>query len=230
MKVCTKCGQTKPKTEFSKKTSKRDGLKASCKACDKEYHAAYYAANADLIKANVAKYQSSNIDKRNAYLAEYCSLNRDRIKATKAEYYLANQEKMSARRAAYYAANAEKIKASCAKYSAANPEKSKAATAAWRAANPDAVRVYSHNRRARERAAGGKLSPDLAARLFKIQRGKCACCGVSIEDGNHMDHVIPVALGGPNEDWNIQLLCAPCNLSKGAKHPVEFMQQRGFLL
>ena len=41
---------------------------------------------------------------------------------------------------------------------------------------------------------------------------------------------MPIALGGKNVDDNVQLLCAACNLSKQAKHPVDFMQQRGFLL
>lgn len=33
-----------------------------------------------------------------------------------------------------------------------------------------------------------------------------------------------------NADENVQLLCSRCNLSKGAKHPVEFMQSQGYLL
>lgn len=36
--------------------------------------------------------------------------------------------------------------------------------------------------------------------------------------------------GGTNTDDNIQLLNAKCNVSKGAKHPIEFMQKQGFLL
>lgn len=35
---------------------------------------------------------------------------------------------------------------------------------------------------------------------------------------------------GTNTDDNIQLLRKLCNLQKSAKHPVDFMQQRGFLL
>jgi hypothetical protein len=29
---------------------------------------------------------------------------------------------------------------------------------------------------------------------------------------------------------NVQLLCPPCNLKKHAKDPIQFMQERGFLL
>lgn len=92
------------------------------------------------------------------------------------------------------------------------------------------ARVNCQNRRARKRENGGKLSADLKDRLFKLQRGKCACCGKPLGDRYHLDHIIPIALGGPNEDWNIQLLKASCNARKGCKDPIEFMQQQGFLI
>jgi hypothetical protein len=33
-----------------------------------------------------------------------------------------------------------------------------------------------------------------------------------------------------NDKYNLQLLCAPCNLSKRAKDPIEFNQSLGLLL
>ena len=200
MKHCNKCGETKPTTEFSKNAGRRDGLSAYCKECHKAYSAARYAANPDEINAIAAKWKASN---------------RERIKVTNA---------------AWYAANLERNRADKAVWAKKNPERNKANAAAWQKANPEARRINVQNYRARKRVNGGTLSKGLSAKLFKLQRGKCACCHVSIEDGNHMDHIIPVALGGPNEDWNMQLLCGPCNLSKSAKHPIDFMQQRGFLL
>lgn len=89
---------------------------------------------------------------------------------------------------------------------------------------------HGHNRRARKRSSGGVISPGLARKLFKLQSGKCACCGLSLGGDYHMDHIMPIAMGGPNEDRNIQLLRAACNIQKTAKHPVDFMQSRGFLL
>lgn len=151
-------------------------------------------------------------------------------KACCEEYRASNSDKAKASFEAWKSSNRDKMKAYSAAYYAANPDKCKAANAAWRAVNPESNRIVQQNRRARQRSNGGRLSPGLAAKLFKLQRGKCACCHVSIKDGNHLDHRIPVALGGPNEDWNMQLLCGPCNLSKAAKHPVDFMQSRGYLL
>lgn len=39
---------------------------------------------------------------------------------------------------------------------------------------------------------------------------------------NTLDHVIPRALGGPDDKWNRVLSCQPCNLAKGAQTYEEF--------
>lgn len=200
MKTCSKCGGIKPKTEFSNHSRKRDGLNSSCKACANAAGAAYYAANTDKVKARNAAWNS------------------------------ANPEKAKENSAAYRAANSKKVKASAAARYAANSEKVNAKNAAWRAANPEACRIIKQNRRARIRGDGGTLSKGLAERLFKLQRGKCACCGKPLGDDCHLDHIMPISLGGKNEDSNVQLLRSTCNLQKKARHPIDFMQSRGFLL
>lgn len=147
-----------------------------------------------------------------------------------AKWRAENPEKAKTAIAKWRAANPEKVKAYAAKWRASNPEKLKAAYVEWCAANLEARRIHVENRRARKRAAGGKLSKGLAERLFKLQRGKCACCKQPLGDDYHLDHIMPLALGGTNTDENIQLLRATCNNQKHAKHPIDFMQQRGYLL
>ena len=131
-----------------------------------------------------------------------------------------------ANRAKHMARELEKNRA----YKAANKEKHLADATAWRLANPEKRRIHHQNRRARIRAAGGELSVGLAKRLHNLQRGKCACCGLQLGDDYQLDHIMPLALGGTNTDDNIQLLRRQCNSFKRAKHPIEFMQYRGFLL
>lgn len=147
-----------------------------------------------------------------------------------AKYRADNPEKTKAYSAKWAAANPEKVKARSAKWSAANSEKRKESFVKRYAENPEAFRINCHNYRARKRANGGRLSKDIAERLFKLQRGKCACCKQKLGDDYHRDHMTPLALGGPNTDDNIQLLCPTCNLQKNKKHPIDFMQGRGFLL
>jgi len=46
--------------------------------------------------------------------------------------------------------------------------------------------------------------------------GSCALCGILLDNGC-ADHVHALARGGTNEPDNLQLLCGPCNTSKGTK-------------
>lgn len=49
------------------------------------------------------------------------------------------------------------------------------------------------------------------------QNGRCASCGVSLQNGFHADHIVPFSKGGETDRHNLQLLCAACNLMKGAR-------------
>lgn len=141
-----------------------------------------------------------------------------------------NRESDMARKAAWAANNRAKVAAINASYRDRNPQSSANYSAAWRKRNPERSRIQLQNKRARKRDNGGKLSAGLAEKLFAMQKGKCACCGLPLGDDFHLDHIVPSALGGPNEDSNIQLLRRKCNMSKGAKPPLVFMQSKGFLL
>ena len=68
----------------------------------------------------------------------------------------------------------------------------------------------------RRRVADSHISKkDLRERLF-LRDGKfCSKCKST--DNISIDHIIPVIKGGGNEDNNLQVLCIPCNSSKGCK-------------
>ncbi len=164
------------------------------------------------------------------YQAVWRAANSEKIKEYRVAYHAANTEKMKASSAAWKAANPEKVKTYGVARYAANPEKYRAQQKSYCKANPDAKRIRKHNRRARELESGGILSKGLSDKLFKLQRGKCPCCGQPLGSGFHLDHIMPTALGGSNTDDNIQLLRQQCNNQKHAKHPVDFMQSKGFLI
>lgn len=127
--------------------------------------------------------------------------------------------------------NPEATRRQNAKRRSADPEAARQRVRVWFAKNPEKRRAYEANRRAKLRSAGGKLSPNIIETLMVLQRGRCACCKASLKEVKaNLDHIIPLALGGQNGDHNVQLLCQPCNNSKYSKHPVDFMQSRGFLL
>ena len=142
----------------------------------------------------------------------------------------ANYDKVRATVYAWNAANHDRVKENATAWQSANPEKIKALATKWHAANPDAARIYAHNRRALKNQCGGKLSHNIREKLFKLQKGKCACCKKPLGDDCHLDHIVPLSKGGSNTDDNIQLLTQRCNNQKHAKDPIDFMQSRGFLI
>lgn len=167
--------------------------------------------------------------KRLSTIGRYAS-NPEKYAAMKTAWRESNPQANKEIKARYYKKHACKVKAKSAAYRAENPESTRAVISAWNKANPEARRIYNQNRRARQEQAGGKLSKNIAKKLFKLQKGKCACCMQPLGDDFHMDHIMPIALGGSNTDDNMQLLRKECNLQKQAKHPIDFMQSRGLLL
>lgn len=91
--------------------------------------------------------------------------------------------------------------------------------------------AHVHTRRARKKASGGTHTAADIAAIAKAQGHRCAYCRADLrKTKRHVDHIMPLALGGSNDKSNIQLTCQPCNLSKGARDPIAFAQERGMLL
>ena len=214
-KTCTKCLQAKPFSAFPKQASGKNGLRASCKSCNQQ---------------EWKKYVELNSEKRKASQANYRVNSQEKIREYDAKYREKNKERELARGAAWRAANPEKEKARTAAYRANNKEKDAARKALYTKQNPDVVRAIASRRRARVRGAEGTHSSEDIQKLFSLQRGLCAVCQTDISGKNHVDHVMPLALGGTNDKTNLQLLCPTCNHSKSSKHPIDFMRQKGFLL
>jgi 5-methylcytosine-specific restriction enzyme A len=51
--------------------------------------------------------------------------------------------------------------------------------------------------------------------LIDSHQGCCAACGITLSGKVwHLDHVIPLAMGGADEPSNWQPLCVPCHAEK----------------
>jgi 5-methylcytosine-specific restriction endonuclease McrA len=175
-------------------------------------------------------WRKANPEKAKAAVDRWAKENQDRISINKAAYYIANKSKLVAYQIEHRLENLDKIRLTKAVYYTANVDRMRVKNAKWRAVNSEAIRIYSQNRRARVRAAAGSLSIGITQKLFKLQKGKCACCGAPLGKKYHLDHITPLFKGGTNTDGNVQLLTQTCNLQKSARDPIDFMQSRGFLL
>lgn len=100
----------------------------------------------------------------------------------------------------------------------------------WWKKNPLKRREYEATRRARRKSVSGRYTSSDVEDIKSLQKGKCAYCRTSIKRAFHVDHIVPVCKGGPNDRRNLQLLCAPCNMKKGAQDPIQFAQSLGGLL
>ena len=141
--------------------------------------------------------------------------NRDLLREKRAEHYAANKD--------YYAA-----------YRSARLERYASFSAVYRAANQEKIVTKNRNRRAmKSKAEGRHAAADIRA-IFSAQSGLCANCQTKLfksgKQKYHVDHIMPLALGGSNWPTNLQCLCPSCNLSKGAKHPDDWAKQQGRLL
>ena len=170
---------------------------------------------------------------------------KEQIARAQAKYKAANREKLNAASRARREADLEGAAKRMREYRKANPEiiaaiearrvRSPEARAAfnayrreWAKNNPDRLSEYAHRRNGSKIA---RLPRGTIPAIGDRQKWKCAACRTCLKrSGYHKDHIIALSAGGSNEPVNIQLLCPPCNLKKGKKHPVEFMQSRGFLL
>lgn len=87
-----------------------------------------------------------------------------------------------------------------------------------------------HKRRAKISEVGGSFTLADIADLMEKQKGKCSWCLVPFGGRKpHVDHYMPLVLGGSNDKTNLRLLHQTCNLKKGKSHPLEFAKRNGLL-
>ena len=160
---------------------------------DKEQRAAYK-------KVYNKAYREANKDKLKAYFEAYYEVNKDKLKA----YYEANKEankgKKAARMKAYYEANKEKYCAIQKAYRQANKEKHNAHVSKHRALKRQAILPTTDN--------------ELIRNLYKRR------VVMTKENGEqyHVDHIIPLSIGGAHHQDNIRIISAKENQEKSNKY------------
>jgi hypothetical protein len=217
----------------------------ACKACKKrEYLRQYREANRErLNKRDAERYAANRDEERTKNRARYAANPapyKARAKAWQAanaqitidratEWNKANPEKRKAIHRKYTVTHPEKKQENCRLHRERHPEFHKKRLIEWRKLNPAKNREYVANRRARTVGSGGNITADQIAELYDRQKGKCAGCRQSVGDDFHLDHVMPLALGGAHSIENAQILCALCNQRKHAKHPDQWAAELGRL-
>jgi len=146
----------------------------------------------------------------------------ERNRQYKREYYQRNKERMDTQAKAWKAANPEKCREYNKRYATkreATPEwreYHRAWQRAWAKANPEVRRVRRLKRKRRLRAVF--VEEVLPLVVLERDDGVCGICGDDVDPLDfHLDHVLPLAMGGLHAYFNVQVAHPFCNRSKGVK-------------
>jgi len=211
----------------------------------------YQSQNAERIARNNHEYKQRRSEhireqRRQRYLA-----NATEEREYASRYREAHREEIRQKEREQRAANLDEHRAADRARYANNPEAAKASSRKWRAANTDTVlayyetnkerinkaqreyrqttrgaesgRIRQQRRRARKLAAAGSFTRADIEAIRTAQGNRCYICHKPLKE-YHIDHFIPLALGGTNDPGNLRLACPTCNRHKGAKHPHDMGQ------
>lgn len=158
-------------------------------------------------------------------------------------YYMENRESILLYQKSYYVENIEYHIARAKDYRdiPENREARRIQSSIWHFENYQAAQEYrqdnsekyaahARNRRARIAGNGGTHTIEDIHDIMKAQNGKCAYCRIKVGNSFHVDHIMPIYMGGSNGRANLQICCEACNLKKNKKHPLDFARQMGKLL
>ena len=167
------------------------------------YKKAWYQANKEKIAAQHKAYYEANKEKITDYKRSYQKTNKEEIAAQRKEYYEANKEKIAAYNKTYREANKKELAAYERAYKKANKERYATMTARRKALKLKQIPVHLRD------------CPHEKKRLveiYKLRNVISEATGVQ----HHVDHMWPLADGGPHWSGNLQVIPAEENMSKNA--------------
>lgn len=207
-KRCSACHKLKPTTNtyFGKSANRPDGMNVYCKHCVHE------KASVKFVPRWKQPYKYGTVPTHK--ICTICNITKPFEEFCKSKNSIGGRSRMckmcDVKRRTEWRKN--------------NPEEAKHRDQEARKRNPQKARRTTQIRRARKRNADGTYSQFDIERKYKAQKAKCYYCGISIKDGYHIDHVVPLSRGGSNWPDNLVLACPSCNNRKHNKLPHEWTE------
>jgi hypothetical protein len=184
--------------------------------CIKHYKADYRQKNIEKIKKKSFEYNIKNKNKKSIYDKKYYKQNKKIMKEKQKIYNKKTKEKRAKYLKEYNQINKEKINALKREYSKNHPEIDR-----------------NKNRRKRAIKKQNKFEKYTEFQVLEIYGNNCYLCNIPIDMnasrkcgspgwqyGLHIEHVIDIALGGPDTLDNVRPAHAICNLKKKPKEMV----------
>ena len=203
-KCCTKCGAVKAETEFNKDKTRKDGRFPQCRNC---------------AKAGLKKHYAENTQQYSEKAKENYQANKDAYKARARKWEKENPERKRELRAEYREENREKIREISKRDWLRHGDRRRATKKAYRAANPERGAEHVRARQTRKQRAMPAWADRKA--ILEIYR---ECRRISQETGikHHVDHYYPLKgklVSGLHNEYNLRIIPAADNQSKGNSHP-----------
>lgn len=92
-RICRKCGQELPLSEFAKNKTCELGYSYTCKQCKREYYRRYRAANLEKERERHRKWDAENAEKRRKYYRKRYAANPEKARERSRKWREANLEK-----------------------------------------------------------------------------------------------------------------------------------------
>jgi len=226
-KVCRECGEPKSAScdVFCLRLGKVTRL---CRECGKILSTQYHREH----KEELARKQHEHYRQNSAAILARQKQRRDANLEHDRELarirWSRNLEKNHAQQAVYREQHRDECAERSRAWRLANPERFAARVNEWHRRHPEVHKASANRRRALISKAPGSHSADDISAQYARQKGKCYWrnvnpeCAVSLNDGYHVDHVVPLSKGGSNGPENLVLACPTCNMQKQATHPMDF--------
>lgn len=192
-----------------------------CCVCTAEDKYKARKANPDKHKDYMRKWHSENQDKEKQYRLQ----NKERLRQNMRRWRKENPDRDKENRVSWIVRNAGRHRQKSRKWREENRERDRFLNKRWRRNNPGKQKTIMFNRNCATRGVRQAIRHGLIDDMLSSQNWLCNYCSKDIKNGFHVDHKNPVSRGGGNSPENLQLLCPQCNLSKGAKNHIEFLNK-----
>lgn len=211
-KRCCTCNEYKSFEDFNRYSKSPDGRQPRCRECQKIKRVEWYAKNRESEIKKAREWNLANpervrqIDRKRAshprrkrQIAASQKRHRPKYKAREARQRRENPERFREIERLWRARNKESIAERKRRYRTTNPN------IAWQ------EKAKTHRRRAL-----AKIGPSAEEIQQKMEYHgyRCWICG---DISNSVDHVKPLAAGGPHILANLRPACIPCNSRKHAR-------------
>lgn len=232
-KLCKKCQLEVPASLFSPDRRNKDGLQPRCRDCQSKAKNIAYWNDRDSFLERQREYRKKNpsvvqgVNKRQRE-----GKNREKILERKRGEYIQNKNNPEwlERQKEYRRKNKDQKREYDRRRHADNPKKFVEKTREWVKSNPEKRKaiVFSYDARRRCQKSNGDSTAAIAE-WEKSQKKHCYWCNKPCVESYHIDHYTPLSKGGSHTVDNLVISCPRCNLTKNAKDPYQFAQEKGKL-